>query len=702
MIQRLRSFEALVVLSSVVALLIVGPLRDLFGTVPLVPFLATLFLFVVPGALLSRWFFGEQFPGAALIPVSFALSAGMFGLLGVPMLMLGESLETYLLFSGAVLAASLMAGAFVALLRSPPPKNDSSSGASTGWLWAPFLFLGAALTFASRLRSPNLYEDAWVYLAYAREFLNSDRLARYEPYFGNETGLSRLKINGWMLEQAALSRVSGIDPVELVLWYLNPALVIVGLLAFHALARILFKSEKAALLAGCLYALFFLTHLHFSLLSLGGEFITRLVEDKGAARFIFLPAALCMAVLFVESRKLRYLAAFTFLYWSSLTIHPVGLAIIGLSTAGFCLLYLAVNWRERGAWATTAALGAAGLSVILLPASLVVATGVPFADLLKAADINAGNPDVLSNMVFARPDREQILELSDGLYIMHPSLLLDPVILAAFVLGIPFLLWRLKSSLAAQLLLGTLLLTTIVCYVPQIATFMANNVVVPGQLHRLAWPIPLAAALSVCWMVREATRYAQAGLDESGAARLAGLAPVLLVAALTVVAAPVGVAGMRVIYQVSRSQPVGAPVGEPTEAATGFDPIFPWMRDNIREPSIVLAPDAVNTVIPAWSANANVVSLRGGLVIRVLPSLERHAGERIEVPQGAMDVQTFFSGPSLEEGIRILRRYNVDYVMVHADSPLDEQLAHLTGFTPTDSPKDRYGLYAVDLRKLGG
>ncbi len=103
---------------------------------------------------------------------------------------------------------------------------------------------------------PHSYNDLWVYMAYVREFLNTEQLARFESYFGNETGASRVRINGWLLEQAALARVSGLDPVDLVLRYLNPTVVVLALLAAYALARLLLKSEAAALVAGTVYALF--------------------------------------------------------------------------------------------------------------------------------------------------------------------------------------------------------------------------------------------------------------------------------------------------------------------------------------------------------------------------------------------------------------------------------------------------------------
>ncbi len=97
------------------------------------------------------------------------------------------------------------------------------------------------------MKAPHPYNDLWVYLAYVRDFLDSGQLALREPYFGEVTEVSRVQINGWLLQQAAFSRISGIDPVVLVLDYLTPTLILVALLAFYALARVLFESETAAL-----------------------------------------------------------------------------------------------------------------------------------------------------------------------------------------------------------------------------------------------------------------------------------------------------------------------------------------------------------------------------------------------------------------------------------------------------------------------
>jgi hypothetical protein len=699
----MRRLEGPILALSAGALILLGPLRDVVAAYPLVSFASALFLFLVPGVLVASWLFGDRFWGAALVPVSFVISTGVFGLLGVPVLMLEGSLEAYLRMAGAVVAAFLVAATIRTLRRrvSAEDKGDAPTDASSGWLWVPFVVLSAALALVSRARVPGVYEDIWIYLAYVQEFLSTDNLASHEPYFGNETGLSRVKINGWLLIQAVLSRISGIAPTELVLGYLAPTLVIMALLAFYALARTLLRSEAAALLAGCLCALFLLVNLDYTFYSFGGEFIGRIAEDKFVARFLFLPVSLACALAYLEEGgKPRYLGLFAFSCWSVMAVHPVGLAIVGLCIGGFGLVHGVLNVREKEAWAKLVGLAVALLSVVVVPALVVfVATRESLTTVLSDADINSGDPDVLANMAFVRPKWEHLYELGGeegSYYIMHPSLVLDPVILGALLVGVPFLVWRLKerSLLAAQLLLGILLVTLIVCYVPPVATFVGDEIVLPGQLWRLAWPIPLAALLTLGWMAWEASRRTEAYLRRFGiVGRVARFVPLMLVVVLMAAATPPTVAGAEAVYRTD----------EETARVKRFcfDPVFGWMGTNITEPSVVLAPDLENTCIPAYSASANVVSLRGGLILDVLPELEERTDGRVRVPRGALDVQAFFSRPTTAEVNQILRRHEVDYVMVPTKKlRLNERLEQLPGVVATDNPKQGYRLYVVDHQRL--
>jgi hypothetical protein len=687
-------------LFSAAAVILLLPLRGLSVAFSPVAFAATLVLFTAPGLLLSHWLLSDDMAGPTLIPVGFAASTGIFGLLGVPALILHLSTEDYLLAAGTLLAAFLAVAAWRTLRPKSPvaecsPEQEAMYGPPAGWLWAPFTLLCGVLAFVGARRVPSSYDDIWVYLSWVKDFANSERLALVDPYFGERIAeFSRAKVNGWLLEQAALSRVSGLDTIELVLRYLTPTLVVVALLMVYALAFAIFKSERAAVLIASVYALFHIIFIQPSVHNVGVELAARISEDKYAARFLILPVTLLFALLFVERRRWRHLGLFTFFCWAAIAVHPSVLPAIGLCMLGFGVAHVAANLRLRAAWTGMVALALGMWSVVLGPVILLFTGRSPEA-VLFSADINATPPKVLEYTVFITESWRHIYELGGGYYIMHPWLLLNPVILGTYVVGVPFLLWRVRTNVAAQLLLGGLAVVTVAVYIPPVATFIGDRLIVPGLLWRLAWPIPLLALITTGWMVWDALTYAEARMRESGIRHsVIKVLPLALVALLTAAAAPPSVekaVGLYRKFDVART--------------TNYDPdpIYPWIRDSIEDPSVLLARDSANNVVPAYSSSLNVVSQRGEGMIRDRDELEKLAGSRINIPQRYLDVHSFFFGPTLDrEAYGILRRYRADYLMVYADSPLDERLKTLPGFSPVeDAPREKYSLYNVDLEKLG-
>jgi hypothetical protein len=428
--------------------------------------------------------------------------------------------------------------------------------------------------------------------------------------------------------------------------------------------------------------------------NVGVELAARILEDKYAAKFLILPVTLLFALLFVERRRWRHLGLFTFFCWAAIAVHPSVLPAIGLCMLGFGVAHVAANLRLRAAWTGMVALALGMWSVVLGPVILLFTGRSPEA-VLFSADINATPPKVLEYTVFITESWRHIYELGGGYYIMHPWLLLNPVILGTYVVGVPFLLWRVRTNVAAQLLLGGLAVVTVAVYIPPVATFIGDRLIVPGLLWRLAWPIPLLALITTGWMVWDALTYAEARMRESGIRHsVIKVLPLALVALLTAAAAPPSVekaVGLYRKFDVART--------------TNYDPdpIYPWIRDSIEDPSVLLARDSANNVVPAYSSSLNVVSQRGEGMIRDRDELEKLAGSRINIPQRYLDVHSFFFGPTLDrEAYGILRRYRADYLMVYADSPLDERLKTLRGFSPVeDAPREKYSLYNVDLEKLG-
>jgi len=182
-------------------------------------------------------------------------------------------------------------------------------------------------------------------------------------------------------------------------------------------------------------------------------------------------------------------------------------------------------------------------------------------------------------------------------------------------------------------------------------------------------------------------------LERSGVSRrITAFLPLAVVIAMMAVSAPASEAAIAKVHRAG-----GPPYGVPT----CFAPVFPWLRNNITEPTVVLAPDTQNTCLPAYSANANVVSVRGSQVLSHLKALERLSGRKIEVPQRALDERRFFRGSTTPtERQQILGRYNVDYVLVHAGSQTARQLNRLPGLSSVEVPGKYFDLYKVIQRRL--
>ena len=671
-------------LLSFVCLMIVGPLRDLFAPFPALLFLASFALFMIPGAVVSGLIRDEGLLGAARIPAAFVFSVGVFGLPGIPLLVLHRSTNEYLLLCGAILAAAMFVLAIIAFKRSaqdgasPPPKSWRAL-LNVYWPWVPFLVLAGALAYASAMKVHAPEEDVWAYLANVRDFLNAESLAYYHPFFGNEyRGFSRMMINGWLLEQAALARLSGIDPVEMTFGYLTPALVVLSLLATYALAKTVIGSETGGVITGCLLAVLFLvsltTPMAQSLLTPGGEFINRVTEDKYVARFVFVPVALALAVLTLKTRRLRYLLLFAFVCPSVVAVHPLGLVFIALPVAGLGLLHLLFNLRDRGAWGYVGGLALALLAVGGPPTLYLAATG---SSLLQRMDSMA--PRVAESLTEGLGYYDEIQTVGEQ-YIVDPVFLWNPAVLAAYVLGVPFLVLRVRQSPAAQLLLGTLLLVPVLCFVPPIASF-AGEVIGPWILPRLSWPIPLAAVVVLGWLLWEGLTYAKRRLVESGSRteRLAGalLAPLLVFCGL-VAAAPSSIAQVETADQ----------SGEvPEEEVSCSDPIFAWMDDGLPASSTVLAPKAENSCIMARASTADILNYR-----------KQKPGRN----EFKVILERFYNGSMLNnDTIRMLRYYDVDYIMLPRHEELGEQMKHRPdSFAEVDIPDGQYVLYEVDLPNL--
>lgn len=683
---RVNVSYSILFLLGIFSLILLVPLRGFTLSIgPAVAVPAAFVVFMLPGAAMLGLLYrgSEDEPDVpAKVPLAFALSTGVFGFLALLPLVLRWSLEAYLLPCAAVVALSLAGLALLALWKTGSSVRHEIDGYGS-WLWLPLLALTGILAVFSRriFHPPNA--DTWAYLMYVQKFLSLDRINSFAP-----EGFSRTTLSGWLLEQAALSRLSGADPVTLMLQYLGPALVVVSVLAFYALSLTIFKNKTAALLSACLAALFFLSQMESSYDSVGNYFVGRIAEDKFVTRFIFLPVALGLAVQYLRHRNLRVLLLFALVCWSAASVHPIGLALIAIAMTGFGLVHLAINFRSRRAWTSFVALGIGASSISVPPLIYLLVTGSSFPSIMTSRS-SAVEDSLISRSLAI----DRLIPFGDGAYIMDPSLLLSPVMFVAYLLGVPFLIWRIERSVAAQLLLGMLLFTAALVYVPPLAA-VAGDVVGPWTLWRLAWPIPLAAVLTVSWMAWALLRFAGRYLEKFRfGGSVAPLLPVILVVILAVAAMPATIAGARSIDRSGET---------PQNQTTCSSPVFSWMQRELTGSNIViLAPNRETECFPAYVPGGVPVGYRSTIYEDGSSDPVQDSAQDSGTPQTASDKLEFFDSTSVdEEMLKTLQRYAVDYVMLPSNSPLNAQFLHLPGFDATNNPKEKYQLYEVDVTEL--
>jgi tetratricopeptide (TPR) repeat protein len=245
--------------------------------------------------------------------------------------------------------------------------------------------------------------------------------------------------------------------------------------------------------------------------------------------------------------------------------------------------------------------------------------------------------------------------------------------LAAYLLGVPFLIWKIKQvrdGLAAQLLLGVLAFVPMLTFIPFTATPI-SNVIGPWILYRLTWPLLLAALLTLGWMCWEALRFAGSGLGGfDSTRRVAPFLPLIVVGILLVEAVAPALTALRAAED---------PAEIAQDESTCLDPTFRWMQGAIPASSSIMAPRTENPCIMAYTASANVVGVRGQIS-----------------SQFNQDLQNFYAAPTLgPEALEILERREVGYVFLPANSPLNAQLEHLPGFARMNNPGERYRVYEV-------
>lgn len=165
----------------------------------------------------------------------------------------------------------------------------------------------------SGMHHQPLNDDQHSYHAEVLGFLDGEPFDWQEIYFDSgETISARFYLSYWTLAQALISAVSGQHILQMD-FVINSLLMLIALCSVHAFARDMGASSRAAWLIALLHLLclsLMLEHIRQP----GGQFYSRILEDKLVAGFVVAPLAISAAYRasksFCRSRVAEFALAF--------------------------------------------------------------------------------------------------------------------------------------------------------------------------------------------------------------------------------------------------------------------------------------------------------------------------------------------------------------------------------------------------------
>ncbi len=625
-----------------------------------------------PGYALAEWAgWGRDLPRMQRVPLWLALSLllALFPTLAVTGLHL-----TVRAFNGLHLALAACLALAVGLRRwrrgrmgflnaptqpSPTQREKVGMGADA-YITALFVLVLSLFTFVTVRNGPR-DSDSLSYLGHIQERLVSARLEPRDPFLGlaELTVMPRLWLSPWLFLQAGIADLAQIDPVNLVFVYLPPWLALISLSSFYGLARLLLP-RGAAFFAICLQMLLYVSSLQTQE-GPGRAFFARIAEDKMLMWIVLLPLALRYGLRYLGRSTRADFMLYALMAAIATVVHPLGLVLVGLFAGSMAVVQLLsprplpapspVNGRRRGEGGSQARrrLAASSPAFALLIPPLLLAPYVFYLRLAERSvpfDVVGSGPTLDFRLALSA---DRLLILPNGLYLAHPALLRNGLVLMSLALA----LWAIRDalhSLAVRFLLATTFVPLALIYNPLTAPIL-GRIISPWLLWRITWlpPFTLAAAYAV-WRARLIPRF-------------------MLIIGLLVaffLSDPVS------SYLVWKGGNIWLPPLDRAFVAAA--------RPYIADDGVVLAPVALNRLIPAMLPRARVIEFRGSP----------------QVPERRADVDAFYAQEELQgPQLAILRRYEVNYVILPTRGSLALGAAHLPSLLRPLYQDATWTLYAV-------
>ncbi len=630
--------------------LAVLPTRLLLArTAPALDAILMLALLTLPGSA-AVCLFGGRGNWVERLVLAFVASLAILGIPAQAAIFTHANISAYMWALAVIVPILVIAAIVKMLIWAPDVEPEDETDRTPVWLIAAIVVLAAGLLYL-QLNS-HMDGDQFDNLAWIQGIAHDAHIFQTEPRFDVAPVSPRFLFSAWFVHQAMMSIVAGLDPVDLVGPQQLP-LILMTLAAMYYLARRVAGRKDTAAWIVAIWA-FYLLLWNQGTVS-GYEVIVRSSLDKVVGGFIVLPVGVGIVLDYFNRPERKTLLWMVFAAIAGALTHPITGALFGLALAGFALIELAMN-RDRRTFAqlvlvTAILLVSLTSSFYLLAYELVH----PSQGLIATSLTDTRDPS-LSLEIGGAFDKERIFIVGNG-YILHPRLILQLIQIPAF-LALPILFRRMKRSRSARLLFGMIVFVTLVLVIPPTAEIL-GTLVTPSLLYRLAWPLSIAAVLTVGWLSWDLlTRFAPRHVHALGLASLV---------VVGIVGAP------QIKWNLTWLSEFKANLNR--NYCVQSSPLLRPFQTMLTNKTVVLGDsDATDFCLVAYAHNANVVEFHGTNGVRTFIYTDRVD----EGWQRLFDAEYYHNAEFVDNRLlSIFKRWNVGYVIVALDSPLEPQLAHL-------------------------
>lgn len=632
-------------------------------------FLASLGLtiFLIPGMALVV-ILGDDGDWWERLALAFVASMASVGIFSQIAAVRHTSIE-FVLYAYLGLTLVLVAGAIARLFFFPIPVDDTPpSDRPPLWMWAILIAMVAmVIVFSWNARfDPDEIDAA----GYVQNILHDPQIMVTEPKFNGDFAISvRYYLDTWLTDQALISRITGQDPLD---QYpsIKLSLTLFTLAAFYTFARRITNRKNAAVLSTIAWALYLILSNHDSVA--GYEVIVRPDLDKVVAGFIVVPVGIGIVKTLFDHHRRRdwvWLAAASL---AAMLTHPIGVALLGLSVAGWGIAELIT---ERS-WQTLWRLALAGfiLGMTLSPdVAVLVFAGKKESDtsgVVLAVTLTDTRDPALVGETLTTLALERLWVLDDGTYIMHPRLVFQPYFLPAFI-ALPILFWLMRRSRGARMLFGMLTVVPLVILFPPTANLI-GRLTTPWIFYRLHWPIGLAALVTAGW-----------GLAWLHDRLLTGTLPRIK---LSVPGYGLAAAGLLVwlAFMGANAQSIQTNLGYQIDSLMNLRLNCLWTNDLLRpfqqlasEPSMVLGDPLVSTCLVSAAPYAGVMEFRMESTVRPF----KHSGMEQEGWNRLSDFTYFETTQVVDQRLlQMIDKWKIKFVVVQTSRTLDSEMRHMPAF----------------------